>query len=37
MITRISTGTAVQTTSSIVLCERRDGTGLRCSLNRQQA
>ena len=34
-ITRTRTGTAVQTTSSKVWCERREGTGLRFSENRQ--
>ena len=37
MMTRISTGTPVQTISRIVWCERREGTGLRFSANRQQA
>ena len=33
MATRISTGTAVHTTSSSVLCVVVDGTGLRLALN----
>ncbi len=32
--TRISTGTTVQSTSSVVLCVTLDGTGFRFSLNR---